>query len=52
MHTYTVADGFLLIDSNYKEHPDTVEGWDWAMVDYKWTIPSYLNANEIIPDSL
>lgn len=48
--TYTVEDGFLLIDGEAKEYPDTAQ--DWAMIDYKWIIPSYLQANDIIPDSL
>jgi hypothetical protein len=48
--TYTVENGFLLIDGKGKEYPDTAE--NWAMIDYKWFIPSYLKANEIILDSL
>lgn len=44
--TYTVEDGFLLIDGKEREYPNnnTDNGDEWAMIDYEWIID--------IPDSL
>lgn len=40
--TYTIEDGYLLINGVEKEYPDSAQ--DWAMIDYKWIVD--------VPDSL